>query len=1032
MIDERNLIERIDKIFPGRTIYAQSYMRDVGILGIEVRKHAKERNMSSIQWLTSQGFSWKETGYVEPDMRPQSCTPCQGKNAGALEIADSLFRRFPLVGEYCLTNEENEILYQAACDVVKKLLQKDGHVTEQERTILTAATIERLKNWSSEREDEEGSNTFWNYIFLQYGFNAENPDAAGAKTRLYNQFQKTIEGTLSRYNRFFAPPGTHRYYTSLLSHAVAPVYSVYRLFNILFSFYANNLDYQYLPEDTSYQMFVKGMLARGSAEKKPGEDIKLRSDVLSAAQETLFRERPGYMATLCDSIVRKIDAILRGEEKDLEPEKNRWDELLMGWYSKKSASEKVSLQGERKRRKTEYVATSKDRIYVQYAFRDAKVGIAVPRIRLPEVGGKRPYLTVFQGMDTIYERELSVTGNDLLLTTKSYFIPLSETSFDFTQAPDLRVEIEYLDEVLYESGRKLRCNYIVFDDIGNCRVPKRGMAYVFTGENSAVDFDGEEGVLQCNHPGQLYRVNLSQVMSVAVDGEELFVNQTAAGSIRHHSSIRRVQFVHACEGGQNADIFPEDTVISVIIPAGENIKRYQISIDGVHHPAMQFQGEENELAIPSAGDDGMIHRIRIIDVETGQVKDEYLYTVKNGFELELDRTLYRPGVDDVGVTVNYQGSSFQTYIPLLEDSYRVKFSLPLLNLDLEVHAPVVFCSFLGKNAFTSENVIWHKDIPADEFSTLSLPGGWEGKLMLGVREVPAVGDGDRFDLGNYVRSMNNTPDEVDLWLSLKSEAGERINEKITTIRFAPTFVFEPLEVLEDQDLLWLPKGSFIGDPGTQFRVAWSTLDHQESSYDVSTDNLNLLRIRNYPKGIYKYRVFIKKKSLFSAAKEEEICCGDFAVGDPKEFAYVGKEIELVKALCWNFEEEALQGMQIKQNCGIAAALKYIGDSVPQEETISVPCYTATLFFETMDGRRIPFSHRETDQYEEVNPVKIHIINEHLLILQSSTGDAVYVDSKYSSIASKKPEVIMSADEMRTRLKVPDYFEYVVREVSHNV
>ena len=63
---------------------------------------------------------------------------------------------------------------------------------------------------------------------------------------------------------------------------------------------------------------------------------------------------------------------------------------------------------------------------------------------------------------------------------------------------------------------------------------------------------------------------------------------------------------------------------------------------------------------------------------------------------------------------------------------------------------------------------------------------------------------------------------------------------------------------------------------------------------------------------------------------------------------------------------------------------------------------------------------------------MYMINEHLLILQSSTSDAVYVDGKYSSLVSKKLDRIMSGDEMQTRLKVPDYFEYIVREVNRSV
>lgn len=171
---------------------------------------------------------------------------------------------------------------------------------------------------------------------------------------------------------------------------------------------------------------------------------------------------------------------------------------------------------------------------MQYTLRDSVVGLSVPRIRLSEVEDRRPVIAISQGPNTIYEQELSVTGNDLLMTTRSCFIPLSETAFDFSQAPALRVKIEYGGEVLYESGRKLHCNYVVFDETGSCRLPKSGIAYLFAGDTSSVFFEGDSGAFRSNHPGQLYRLNLSEVTSVAVDGEELFVSETAATRIPVH------------------------------------------------------------------------------------------------------------------------------------------------------------------------------------------------------------------------------------------------------------------------------------------------------------------------------------------------------------------------------------------------------------------------------------------------------------------------------------------------------------------
>lgn len=1029
-VSEQELMERLDRIFPQKTIYSQSYVKSVQFLGIEVRKQARINEQSSVQWLTSRGFVWKETGYVEPDMQERSYPILNPDEISAGHLAHYALSHFPLAGEYILTPEENEALYQAACQVVNKLFQQSGRVTDQEKMILTVATVELLKNWVNNQDDEENGNAFWNYIFLQYGFNPENSDAA--RGRLYNRFRAIIEETITRCHRFFAPPGTHRYYTSLLLHAVAPANSIESLYNILFDFYAKNLDYQYVPEDTSYQAFVKGMQARWKSEQSNSDKLKLRSDTVTSGLKTLFTERPGYMAVLCDSIVQKMDAILRGEETIMNPQRNRWDALLLDWYTKKSTSERVAIQGERKRRKVEYVATSKDRIYVQYTLRDSVVGLSVPRIRLSEVEERRPVITISQGPNTIYEQELSVTGNDLLMTTRSCFIPLSVTAFDFSQEPTLRVEIEYGGEVLYESGRKLHCNYVVFDEAGNCRLPKSGIAYLFAGDTSSVVFEGESGAFRDNHPGQLYRLNLSEVTSLAVDGEELFVSETAATRIRHYAAIRRVPAVRALEEGRAADIFSEKTQITIRLPDEANIMRYQLSLDGVHYPANQFRSDGNELILPSCGDDGHIHSIRVVDLETSQVKDEYLYTVKDGFSVAFDKPLYRPCIDEVGITITYQGTELQCHLPLPDDSYHIRSVIPHLEAELDFHVPAVFCTFMGANAFSVGKILWHKDIPADEFVSLSLPSGWTGQLMLGTNEVPLAAQTEKFDLGNTLRAITQPPDEVYLWMYLHSEAGETIPYEITTVRFTPTFACEPMEVLDDRDLLWLPQENYIGDADSQFHVEWVAPNGHTFSQDMSTKNANLQGLMDCPKGIYQYRVFLKKKSVFSAGTETELYQGEFTVGDPLEFMYEGKEINLHRALCWDFDEEGLQSVELMPRCGIATNIRFVDISIPSGETIPVPCYSATLIFETWDGRRVPFNSQQSDLYEEVNPVHIYIINEHLLILHCYTGDGVYVDQKYTSIVNKTPAKIMTKQEMQTRLKTPDYFEYSVSEVKYSV
>lgn len=623
-MSETELLNRLSKAFPEKVIFAEQSRLSVYLsLFAEIRRYARDAGISSVQWLTDRGFIWKETGYIEPDMH--SGDKCElSPDHTAFELADYVFRTYPLAGEYQLTNKEDALLYQSASETVKKVLIDGGRTSVREDAVLVLETINLLKGWSSELADEGTSGSLWNYIFLQYGFNPENSEAAA--NRLYNYFRGAIKGTLAHYKRFFAPEGTQRYYTSLLLHALAPKQSIESLYSILFDFYVKNLDFQYVTEDISYKVFTKGMRARWDSRVAKNDELQLRADAIFSGLQTLFKERPGYMAVLCDSIVKKMDAILRNENTDLiDPDRNYWDTILVEWYQRKSSTERVQAQGEQRQRKTEYVATTTDRIYAQYTMEHSSVGIAIPKIRLSKIAQQRPVIKIYQSEICIYNAELSVTGDELCLTTRSRFIPFEEMSYDFSNTPAIRVEIHYDGELLYNSAEKLYRQYILLDASGAERTPHCGTIYLFASNLQEVTFpDDTDGIYSYPYLGQLYRINLDEVSSVAIDGREIFVCASTAAQFRHHTSLRKAASAQVIHQGASFDIFPAPFQLFIVLPEGEKSIRYQFSIDGVRHNADAFCEGGNELEIPSEND-GICHCVRIIDLATDLVKYEFNY-----------------------------------------------------------------------------------------------------------------------------------------------------------------------------------------------------------------------------------------------------------------------------------------------------------------------------------------------------------------------------------------------------------------------
>lgn len=1021
------IIDKLQKVFPTKIIYEEQYIKQAGVsLSFEIHKQAKACQQTYVQWLTANGFIWKETGYIEPDMRVREAAE-ETPSCDAFAIADFVFRKYPLAGEYILTDSEERILYQSASQTVKKILKNDARVTRKEEIILVLETVELLKYWSSNLLDDEVAGTFWKYIFMQYGFNSENSEAA--ETRLYARFRTAIKDTLTFYKRFFAPEGTQRYYTSLLLHAISPRQSIDSLFNILFDFYIKNLDFQYVAEDISYRMFTKGMRARWDSRVKKNEDLQLRSDAVFSGLQALFQARPGYMAMHCDSIVKKMDALLRGESENIiDPERNYWDYLLLEWFNRKSATERVRAQGERRQRKTEYVATTSERIYVQYAMDRDLVGLALPKIRLPKVGELRPIIRVFQQENLIFQDELTVTGNDLCLTTKSRFIPLEDMDYDFSLRPDLYAEIEYMGETLYQSGNKLRREYVLFDATGNDHLPKNGAAYLFTGTQEIVEFSGEDGVYRYPCPGQLYRIQMEEISSAAFNGLEIFADEMTASQFRHHTSIRRVNGLHVLEQGKYIDLYSAPFTLFLKLPDGENQLRYQISINGTRYGLSQLKQSNEGYLIPMSEKDCALHSVKVIDEGTDMVRYEYSYIILPDCRIKLDRPLYRAGVDEVTATVFLSDVHHDIELPLPQNRDSITFFLPGLSFQFEMDVPAVHCTCMGQNAFTMPKAVWYKDLDSGEFVNLRLPGEWAGQLMLDAESIPSAASGNQFELGNELRASR--PDQRDklLWLSLKNGRGHLEKYEITTILFSPKFLCEPLEII-DGALCWQVEDNYFGDMAASFHIVCDFPEGSILSYHAGTENAVLEPHINLPHGRYRYQISFKKRNIFAAgAGEQVIYRGSLLVGDANEFLFEQKEIHLGDASCWNFEEDALKTIVMRSGCGILANLVYQGESIASGESVPAPCYTGTMYYVDSYGTRRPFNAKPSPAFELVNPVSIWIINEHLLILRCVTEDTVYIDNRYNTIVNRSPSATMSKAEQRQRLLTPDYFNYYTKEV----
>ena len=631
-------------------------------------------------------------------------------------------------------------------------------------------------------------------------------------------------------------------------------------------------------------------------------------------------------------------------------------------------------------------------------------------------------------MNYVFEDELAVTGDELSMTTRARFISLEEMAFDFDCEPHLAVEILYGKQVLYRSDKKLWRDFVLLDEKGQDRVPKEGSVYLFAGNGTKVAFFAGEDILQEVHPGQLYRFSVNSGIEVAVNGIEIFQDKTAGMQFRYHTNQRPIEGFYVLHQGKRCSVFTKPFSLLLRLPKGEDGMRYQLVVNGQSQGMATLDRKDDAYCVSVDSSSEKICSVSVRDLLQGTVKFQLDYMLLPECEVELDMPFYRAGVDQVSATVAWGENQYTAVSPLMQDADSIFLSLEGLDAQFELEVPSIQCSLGEQNAFMLPNVLWHEKLSSGQTVFLKMPEEWEGKLLLDGEPVPVSSIDGKFELGNQLRAKKYTQPMVPLSLSMYNSAGQTVEYVITRIVLQPMFLEPPL-TYQDGRLLWCVKENFIGSSDTVFQISCQLGQDAALSFTVNTTDQVLEENMVLENGMYPYQVMVRKRSLFSQNTGNKLVFeGNLYVGDPHEQAFFHQEILVRDAICWDFEQDSLKNVAMKIGCGVITKLKYVGMDVASGEIVSAPHYQGTLCYIDSYGRYKPFNSSASQEYEQVNPVNVWIINDHLLILHCVTEDAVYIDTRYSSIVNRNPNRIMTKVEQRDRLMIPDYFEYRTRKV----
>ena len=916
-------------------------------------------------------------------------------NSAVSLLLENAFQNM-LLGEIELSDEESKSLYEYVCTAIWRARFLEAPLTVVEKDAFVLCTIILLRDWKGEGDGEN----FWEFIFDQYAIPYSQP------ARM--MFTNYIESSFSRNNLLFAVKG-HKFYTSLLAHALSPKKYFFTLFEKIYWFYAKSLNYQYTENDKAFHAFSLAMQERfinGTVEKN---DVYIKALQSSSAIKLLFTHRVDYMAEMTERAVRILDELI---ETGSCQDESYLAKLASEWYEARDYKIKTNDKRERQKGKSERIETDFSRIRASYKILDEKILIALPAIRLGKYETDFPVAYIYRGDELVHFEELKYYGDDVYVTSKytEFFVEDIEISDGEILCP--RIIIIFNGDTIFDSGEKLYRDVVVFGETGEeiCKLPDNGYIYIFASRKAKTDMKNARRIINRE---QLYRVLISEAHCIFVNDKNLFPKVVVTGDIQISLSLTPVKLVKYIFGGHEYEIFP--TIPTIYLSLKEDIspKRYRIRVDGESYPFTQLRNIQDQTWSFDLPNNGNRHEIHIHDSLVNELVYSLNYVVKNGLSLNFDR-YFTSGKSEKGTVIINEIGTF-----VIETSHENDFVfVELQEGELLISPPMLKYKLSG---IDWADIIWHKSIPTYAILGIEAPIGYNTSIVMGIKKF----ESNSVEIGNVMQSYNYGDSMEPVVIELEKN-GEKYIEKLFDIAFESQFIYEPL-TWEEHSLVWLPENNFIGDKTSHFALSLFKANIHWGDFNLENQDDKILLEKPLECGCYDYVIKVIEKGIFSNT-ERQIYAGTLIVGNPVNFQFEQKALVIAKA--YIDSENNAEQLELLPNSNALVNLQYVGEQALNGESNYYPCYEACLKFKDFQyGTWRVFSYMDRKnkagkELYQINPIRVWIINKNLIALRTPEHGGPYLNKRWKSITHYEPE-----KHETHYFDVADYFSYEIVQVE---
>lgn len=943
--------------------------------------------------------------YLQPSLEP---------------IFTEAFCTQPLLGNVNMTSEQRAELHKMAKRDLDRTLRKtdlpNKCLSDFNCDVLVLETVMLLHNWN-EIDDENNNTTFWEYVSNQYDL---PHDDSFVNSRAYRIFKTAIKRSMKQHDKLFVSYG-QKYYTTMLVHALAPKTKFYALFEQIFSFYDKTLEYQYNKNDPAIRAFAYAMKCRFESVTPDIEDeVHIKSVQSSSAIKALFINCPEYMISFVDIVVCAIDTLVA---TDTIQEDSYLDTLLLDWYRNRDGEERKAAKRKRSSAGSERAVTEFSNIRVTYQHEKDRVALIIPSIRLGEQSDALPLVEIYRypNDSAPYSKKLRYYGDYYCITSRKTDIPISSLIADGSDRIKLRVVISHAGRIVYDSGTKLFRDFIIFDDNGNELLKRPDKEYVNVFITEGGELQGEDNSPHCTarsyESGYLFRILIDDRTFITVNGTHLFPLEQKVSGLTLIMSVAPITNSKYLVGQQECTIFTSQPALSITSEDEQFEKKYRLIIDDTSYTLAEYRNN-NGIGTDLPCGKG-IHKLRIVENLSQRRVYSLSYVVITDLIVNYSGFYYFDNFHNNGVLKIIDNSGTEHY-PFKLSPGTDTMLIPYDEGKLAVEIPVLTCHLDGEPVpIDSSQTLWYNDIDMSALLEINTPRGFSASVAVGQRFINA----EKVELGNIIRASHDTDVEA-VGIIIRQGDGSPMQIKLFDIAYVPQFKSAPL-LVESGCLLWCVEENYVGNKDSEFELSVSYKGNEIERYYVSSAD-EIIPI-GFPikAGVYEYTVYQKASSFFSGV--EVLRRDQLILGDPAIFRFDDSALVITEAI---MDSERIS---LKPSSGIIKNLRYIGVQPLNGETQQYPCYEGCLYY--MDnGILKPYAiedfMREGVYHEQVNPIKLWLIDDDTLALRNPSLDGLYIYKNSKSITDRRPVNWRTPEGfVENNYCNPDYYSFKIKELS---